>query len=455
MTRAIVIGSNVDALVAAQLLARAGRAVTLIDEHPAWPAESGWVPEQLASALGLTAVKTKLPDPWLRTLLPDGSALELWQDVRRSAEALRRISPRDAENWPRFAERMQRLAGFLERLYLAPPPSVVDLRFALKLRGLGRQAMEELMRLLPMPVAELLDEWFDADALKGALGALAVRDLQQGPRSAGTAFALLHSHVGSPPGVFRAPSSDLCALLRAAPGLAVREGRVANIRVRAGHASGITMHNGEELAADLVVSATDARRALDELVEPGWLDPELVTGVRRVRRRGVRAMVRWRLDEAPDWRTHTFAPSLDYVEQAYDDAKYGRVSAKPWIDAGVADRSVTAHFQYAPYELRAAAWDEQRRAELAAAALKLLPRLEGIQEMQVLAPPDLERAAGWPQGQPLHAELALDQALWMRPLPELTRYRTPIDGLWLCGPAMHPGVSGVAGYNCVQEILRA
>lgn len=455
MRTAIVIGSNADALVAAQLLARAGCAVTVIDEHPAGLSEAGWVPPELAAALGLTAVKTELPDPWLRTFLPDGSALELWQDVRRSAEALRRISPHDAENWPRFAERMQRLAGFLQRLYLAPPPSMVDLRFALKLRGLGRQAMEDLMRLLPMPAAELLDEWFDAEILKGALGALAVRDLQQGPRSAGTAFALLHSHVGLAAGVFRAPSSNLCALLRAARGLAVREGRVANIRVRAGRASGITMHDGEELPADLVVSAIDARRALDELIEPGWLDPDLVMGVRRLRRRGVRAMVRWRLDDAPDWRTHTFAPSLDYVEQAYDDAKYGRVSAKPWIDARVADRTVTAHFQYAPYELRLGAWDEQRRADIAAAALKLLPPLGGIREMQAFAPPDLERTAGWPQGQPLHAELALDQALWMRPVPELARYRTPIEGLWLCGPAMHPGVPGIAGYNCAQEILRA
>lgn len=455
MSAAIVIGSNADALVAAHLLARAGHAVTVIDEHPALIDEGTWLPAELTGALALTGLKSELPDPWLSAGLPGGGVLELWHDVGKSVESLRRISPHDAENWPHFSERVQQLAGFLQRLYLAPPPGVVDLRFALKIRGLGRQAMEDLMRFLPLPVAELLDEWFDSDILKGALGALAVRDLHQGPRSAGTAFSFLHSHVGSPRGVFRTPASNLSRLLRAKPGITVREGRVAGIRVRSGRASGVALQTGEELAAELLVSAQDLRRTLDELVEPGWLDPELLTGVRNVRRRGVRAMVRWQVERAPQWGTRTHAPSLDHVEHAYDDAKYGRLSAKPCLDAVVADRLVTAHLQYVPYALRDGLWDEARRAELGALAARLLPVLPSVQRTEVWAPPDLEQRLGWPQGQPLHAELALDQALWMRPLPELAGYRTPIDRLWLCGPAMHPGVPGIAGYNCAREILRA
>ncbi|MBV9191009.1 MAG: hypothetical protein JO292_03460, partial [Betaproteobacteria bacterium] len=204
MTDAIVIGVGPDELAAAHQLLRAGRSVVVVQEHAAPTHTEGWVPR----AVTMPGVVVDLPDPWLRAVLPDGDALELRQDVSRSAGAIRRVSPRDAGKWPEFCERMAKLAALLEELYLAPPPSLVDLRFALKIRRLGRVGIEDLMRVLPMPVAELLDDWFETDALKGALGALAVRDLHQGPRSAGTAFRLLHFHVGNSPGVFRPPRSN-------------------------------------------------------------------------------------------------------------------------------------------------------------------------------------------------------------------------------------------------------
>jgi phytoene dehydrogenase-like protein len=189
MTDAIVIGAGPDELAAAHQLLRAGRRVIVVQEHAAPAHTEGWVPR----ALAMPGVIVDQPDPWLRSALPNGGTLELWQDPSRSAEAIRRMSPRDADVWSEFCDRMAKLAALLEELYLAPPPGLVDLRFALKIRRLGRVGMEDLMRLLPMPVAELLDDWFESDALKGALGALAVRDLQQGPRSAGTAFRLLTS----------------------------------------------------------------------------------------------------------------------------------------------------------------------------------------------------------------------------------------------------------------------
>ena len=458
MSDTIVIGSGIDAWVAAQMLAARRRKVLLLnDSTPTLPV-TGWMPEVVSRALGVGEVTTGSPDPWLRVLLPDGSALELWHDMRRSVEALRRVSPRDAQRWPAFCERMARLAAFLGRLYVEPPPGLVDMRFALKIRGLGRRAMEDLMRLLPMPAAELLDDWFDCDALKGALGALAVRDLQQGPRSGGTAFCLLHSHVGAPTGVFRPPIADVAPALRLHTGIETKNGKVAQIRVREGRTAGVALEGGEELAASLVVSAADPRRTLAELIEPGWLDPELLTALRNLRRRGVRAVIRWQLERAPDWRSVTVAPTLDHVEQAYDDAKYARVSARPVVDVVAEGAGATASFQYAPYRLRDGAWSETQRAGVAAAAEKALDRLlPAVCARAVLAPPDLEKSEGWPEGQPHHAELALDQALWMRPLPELARYRTPIAGLWLCGPAMHPGagIPGAAGYNCAREILRS
>ncbi|HYL90556.1 MAG TPA: NAD(P)/FAD-dependent oxidoreductase [Burkholderiales bacterium] len=438
MTDAIVIGAEADGLAAAHQIMRAGRSVVVVQEHAPQAHTEGWVPR----AIAMPGVVMDLPDPWLRAVLPAGGVLELWQDVRRSAEAIRRLSVQDAGKWPEFCERMAKLARLLEDLYLAPPPSLVDLRFAFKIRRLGRMGMEDLMRLLPMPAAELLDDWFESDALKGALGALAVRDLQQGPRSAGTAFRLLHFHVGNPAGVFRPPVSNYGALARS--GVNVRQAQVQRINVRAGQATGVMLASGEEMRARFILSAADPRRTLVDLVEPGWLDPDLVRALRHVRARGVAARLDVELERAPEWKTLTLAPSLDYVERAYDDAKYARVSTHPCLDAIADGPRVHVRFQYAPYGAQ---------GDVAGAVAKLLPP---IKKVAVQSPLELEQSYGWPEGQPHHAELSLDQALWTRPRPELSGYRSPIKGLWLCGPAMHPGagVAGASGYNCARALLR-
>jgi phytoene dehydrogenase-like protein len=444
----VVIGAGADELVAARLLARAGYRVTVLQEYAAPDPTDGWIPSRISRALRLR-VKQERPDPWLRTPLPAGGTLELHADMKRSVESLRRSSPRDAAQWPKFGQRMARLAALLARLYVEPPPSLVDTRFALRIRRLGRQGMEDLMRLLPMPVAELLDEWFECDALKGALGAMAVRNLQQGPRSAGTAFRLLHLQVGSAPGVFRPPRSNLAAVLRG--GLTVREGRAARIDVRAGSVSGVTLENADQLPAGIVLAGAHPARVLGELVEPGWLDPQLVRAARRIRSRGVAAKVGLQLERAPDWATLTLAGSLDDVERAYDDVKYGRLSARPVLDAVADGQALEVHVQYVPHAARDAPAIEH------AVKQALQPHVPPIRQCTVHTPADLERLHGWPQGQPHHAEPSLDQALWMRPLPELARYATPVKGLWLCGPGMHPGagVAGACGYNCAREILRS
>ena len=187
-------------------------------------------------------------------------------------------------------------------------------------------------------------------------------------------------------------------------------------------------------------------------MEPGWLDPELVRALRHVRRRGVAARLGVQLDRSPGFAALAIAPSLDYLERAYDDAKHGRVSRRPYVEARCdAQHRLDVHVQYAPYGADC--------SKLGDTVLAMLSEHWGDaapQEGELLSPRDLEQSEGWPEGQPHHAELSLDQALWMRPLPQLARYRTPIEGLWLCGPGMHPGagISGAAGFNCAQEILR-
>lgn len=440
---AVVIGSGTDSLVVAHVLARAGLQVLVIEERPASAADSGCVLPRIREALGLD-LKVHAPDPWVTAMVPDGRRLELRRDVARTAQSIKAFSARDAERWPEFCRRMAALARLLERIYAEAPTDPLNLRFALRVRRLGREGMVDLMRLLPMSVAELLDDWFECDALKGALGAMGIVHVQQGPRSGGTAFGFLHHHVGSPPGVFRPSRSNVNELLRQRPGVDFRTARVAKIDVRNGRAAGVVLENGEEIAASIIVSGLDPRRTLLELADPGWLDPELARAITHIRCRGVAA--RLVFASAPEAENVVVAPSLDYLERAYDEVKHGRVSQAPYLETRAGSNGTEVHFQYVPYEAQ---------ADLVKTARRLLPGLASA-PATVLAPSDLEHEHGWPRGQPYHAELALDQALWMRPLPELAQYATPIDGLWLCGPAMHPGggICGAAGYNCANAILK-
>lgn len=442
---AIVIGAGVDALVAAHLLARRGKQVLVVEERAPAVRDFGWVPLQVVGALGLALI-VDAPDPWATALSQDGGKLELWRDVRRTSESIRRFSERDAQRWPDFCRRMAALAHLFEQLYLETPADPLNLRFALRVRGLGREGMVDLMRLLPMPVAELLDDWFECDALKGALGAMGILNFQQGPRSGGTAFRFLHHHVGSPEGVFRPQRTNLSAVLRARAGVDFKPGKITKILVKGGRARGVVLDGGEELEAQTVISGVDPRRTLLELADPAWLDPELARAIQHIRRRGVTARITF---DSPLQTNTVVAPSLDYLERAYDEVKYGRVSREPYLEAHPTPHGTEVYLQYVPYPHGA-------NDDLAATVRRRLPGLENAKVGSILGPADLEREEGWPQGQPYHAELALDQALWMRPLPELAQYKTPIRGLWLCGPATHPGggIAGAAGYNCAQAILR-
>ena len=439
--QAIVIGADADALVAAHLLARGGRRVLAIEEHTAPAADLGWVPAQVTRELGLH-LSVQAPDPWATVYVPDGGELELWRDVGRSAEAIRRFSERDARRWPDFCRRMAALARLFETLYMEAPANPLNVRLAIRVRGLGREGMVDLMRLLPMSVAELLDDWFECDVLKGALGAMGILNLQQGPRSGGTAFRLLHHHVGAAPGTFRPPRSNLTALLRERSGVELKSARVAKLKISSGRTAGVVLASGEELEAAIVVSGVDPRRTLIELADPVWLDPELTRALTHVRSRGVAARISFK---AQPKGNEVVAPSLDYLERAYDDVKYGGVSSAPYVETHPSGNGVELHLQYVPYQVK---------EDLVSVVRRLLPRLNAA-PASVLTPPDLERLHGWPQGQPYHVELALDQALWMRPLPELAQYKTPIEGLWLCGPGTHPGggIPGASGYNCARAIL--
>jgi phytoene dehydrogenase-like protein len=471
--------------------------------------DAGWLSPRIVRDLKLKRHGLEMLDVDASVFAPHPGGgrndyLLLHHDAQRSAALIRKHSPSDAAKWPPFAERVARLAGFLRAVYMVAAPAIdatstADLLslagLGTRLRLLGRNAMVDLLRTVPMSVGELLDDWFDTDILKGVIGARGVTALLQGPRSGGTAFVLLHHQVGRPVGAFRAPAvvrggvGNLARALAAAAtafGAEVRTGvEVARLAVQGGRATGVVLRSGDEVAARRVVSGADPRRTFLDFCDPARLEPDFVRAVRNVRYRGAWAKVNLALGTLPTFAalrgdgsetslrgTISISPSLTYLERAYDDAKYGRVSERPLLEIRIpsladptlapAGRHVMSiEVQYVPYHLRDGGWDDSARDALGDRVLETLaayaPDLPGaVLHRQVLTPRDLESVFSLTEGHAYHGELTLDQILFMRPVAGWSRYRTPVRDLYLCGAGTHPGggIAGGSGANAAREILK-
>ncbi|HVT40831.1 MAG TPA: NAD(P)/FAD-dependent oxidoreductase [Gemmatimonadaceae bacterium] len=519
---AVVIGAGLNGLVTAGYLARGGLAVLVLEQRdnvggsavteefaPGFRCDTcvhdvGWISPRMVRDLDLPRYGLVLQSHGDAVLAPDGHGgfLRLHSTTAGTVESLRKFSTTDAAKWPAFAARIAGLASFLETVYAAPAPNIHAsstgellglLNAGLRLRRLGKAAMVDLLRTVPMSVAELLDDAFDSDVLKGVLGSEGVRHLCQGPRSGGTAFMLLHHQVGRQPGAFHStltPRGGVGQLSTAladsarASGVEIRTGmRVDRIIVRDEGASAVVLASGEEIAAPRVISSADPRSTFLNLCEPSQLAPEFVNAVRNVRFRGVWAKVNLALDSLPDFGplargdegqfgTICISPSLTYLERAYDAAKYGRTSQRPYLDVRIPSVAkpgfappgkhvMSVHVQYVPYQLRDGSWDNAARDALGdqvvATLAEYAPGLPGlVRHRQVLTPLDLETRFALPEGHAYHGEMTLDQILFMRPVPECSEYRTPVRGLFLCGAGTHPGggVAGGAGANAARIILK-
>lgn len=498
----IVVGGGLAGLTSAALLAKAGRRVLVLERREvlgglhstdeiapgvrgdAVAHDIGWIPSSVTKTLGLDerALALLRPDPSAVSLLPGGKTLTLWTDPARTASELQRHSPNDARAWRGFGERVARLAGFLQAIYEGPAPEPLAsgatellsmLGLGRKVRSLGSDGIIDLLRTLPMSVADVLDETFEHPALKGLVAASGVTGLVQGPKSGATAFLLVHHHVGAPPGAIGSrliARGGLGALANAlaesarAAGAEIRTGSaVTQIVVAEDGVKGVVLAGGDEITASTLLSTLDPRRTLHDLIDPIYIDPELSQAIGAVKYRGACAKVNLVIDRLPALSEELLrgalvvAPDMGYLERAFDAAKYGAISERPYLEARIptlhnaslapAGRHVMSVLvQWVPYRLRGASWDGARREALGDLVVDTLGDvLPGFRERvvarQVLTPKDIEDRYGATEGSLTHGELTLDQVLFMRPVPGLSRHATPISGLYLAGPGTHPGSS--------------
>jgi phytoene dehydrogenase-like protein len=345
---------------------------------------------------------------------------------------------------------------------------------------------------MTMSATDFLDQWFETDALKATMSASGIIGTFLGVRSPGTAYVLLHHYMGEIDGAFRAwglprggtgAIADALASAAREAGADVRvDAGVSRIVLRNGRAVGVVLDSGEDIAARVVSSSLDARRTYLDLVGADHLPADLVEGLRRYRFRGSSGKVNLALDALPDFRSlpgpgpHlrgaiSISPSVDYMERAYDDAKCGRYSRRPYIDIvipSLTDPSVappgrhvmSCFVQYAPYRLADSDWDVERERfgeTVVDTIAEHAPNLRDvILHRQVVTPLDLEREFGLTEGNIFHGELTLEQLFFLRPVPGWADYRTPVDGLYLCGSSTHPGggIMAAPGRNAARRVLK-
>ena len=517
---AILIGGGHNGLVAAAYLARAGRKTLVLERRPVvggaavteevFPGFKFSVFSYVVSLLRPEIIRDlDLPRHGLQILplestitpLDSGDYLGSWADPDEARRELRRHSPHDADAMVLFGRLMHHMAMAVKPIIGMVPPdpaslSPSDLKGMLKLgghfRSLGRDRFHALHKLMTMSSADYLDEWFEFGPLKATKSASGIIGTFLGPRSPGSAYVLLHHYMGEIDGAFRAWGfqkggtggiSNAIAGAARASGAEIRtDAAVERVLVRNGRAVGVALASGEEIAADVVVSGLDPRLTFTRLVDPGLLPADLLDGVRRYKFRGSSGKVNLALAGLPDFKclpgpgphlrgAISISPSVEYLERAYDDAKYGEFSRHPYmdivipsmIDPGMAPPGkhvMSVFVQYAPYHLNGG-WTDAKREAFGDAVVKTLaryaPNIESlILHRQVLTPADIERITGLPEGNIFQGELALQQLFFLRPVPAWAKYRTPIRGYWQCGAGTHPGggIMGASGRLAAVEILR-
>jgi phytoene dehydrogenase-like protein len=435
------------------------------------------------------------------TPMPSGDYLWRMNDHARTRREIARHSRTDAEAYDEYALAMVEMARFVKPILEMTPPDPWSLHprelarmlfLGRRFRGLSAGDRYNQVQLMTMSAVDFLDQWFETDVLKATMSASGIIGTFLGVRSPGTAYVLLHHYMGEIDGAFRswglarggtgAISNAIAAAAREA-GVEIRtEAPIAKILVREGRTRGVVLANGDEIDADIVSSSVDPRITFMRMLGEEHLPPEFVEGVSRYKFRGSSGKVNMALDGLPDFTclpgeghhlrgAISISPGIDYMERAYDDAKYGRFSRHPYIDIVIptlTDPSIappgkhvmSCFVQYAPYHLAESNWDAEREAfgdTVVNTIAEYAPNFKDlILHRQVVTPLDLERDWGLSEGNIFQGELSLEQLFFLRPVPGWASYRTPVKGLYMCGSATHPGggIMGAPGRNAAHAVLQ-
>ena len=522
---AIIIGGGHNGLTAAAYLARAGRRVLVLERRHVLGGAA--VSEEIYPGFtySVCSYVVSLMRPWIvRDLklaqhgldiipletsfspLPDGRSLLRTSDAAETRAEIARFSPHDAEVYGEWGRAMSKMAQFAKPMIDGPiaDPTTRKPGELLELLRLGRHAgaadadeLELRLQLMTASAVDLLDEWFDSDVLKAPMSVSGIIGTMLGVRSPGTAYVLLHHYMGEIDGAFRSWGfarggtgmvSESIANAARSFGATIRtEAPVERVLVRDGRVGGVVLENGEEIHARAVVSGCDPRRTFLGFVGEEHLPSDFVNQITRFRFRGSSGKVNLALDALPEFSSRpnssgapglhlrgdiAIAPSIDYLERAFDEAKSGHFSSRPYINIvvpSVVDPSVappgkhvmSCFVQYAPWDLEGgpAGWPEQREAFGDAVMDTLAEHIPNIKEItlhrQVLTPWDLQQEFGLSEGNIFHGELSLEQLAFLRPASGWARYRTPLKGLWLAGSGAHPGggIMAAPGALCAKAIL--
>ena len=517
---ALVIGGGHNGLVNAAYLARAGKKVLVLERRHVLggaavteeiiPGFKFSVCSYVVSLLRPEIIRDlDLPRHGLEILpldgtftpMPNGDHLWRVNDHGKTMREIRRHSKFDAEAYEEFGKAMLQMCRFVKPILgmVPPDPTTLNPKDLFKLLFLGRRFKDlssedkyNQVQLMTMSAIDFLDQWFETDVLKATMSASGIIGTFLGVRSPGTAYVLLHHYMGEIDGAFRAwgfarggTGAISNAIADAARELGVEiktQTAIAQILVRDGKAVGVATTSGDEYYASVISSSIDPNLTFLKMLDPKHLSDEFRDQVKRYKYRGSSGKVNLALDGLPDFTclpgeghhlrgAISISPSVDYMERAYDDAKYGNYSRRPYIDMvipSLTDPSIappgkhvmSCFVQYAPYKLKEGTWDEKREAfgdNVIDTIAEFAPNLKNIiVGRQVVTPLDLEREFGLTEGNIFQGELSLEQLFFLRPVPGWAQYKTPIKNLWMCGSATHPGggIMGAPGRLAALEILK-
>ena len=515
----IIIGAGINGLTTASILGKKGKRVLVLESRDKIGGMASsiefspgfkcnlindsikWIDPRLVKLLDLEAYGLELVKPEILRIVfgKNGEHIAFHKNVDKTIDSISKYSIEDAGKWKDFISYIKKLSHFIEKVYALTPPKLpsVGIKEIFGMRSMltpirrhGTRGIVDLMRVAPMMMPELVDEWFENELLRSSISIAGIHHHSFGPYAAGTGYNLLHQHVHGD-GLFhnvqftKGGTDTFPSILKSCAesfNVEIKTyTKVISINTNQNECNGVTLENGEQIIAEQIVSSLDPNNTFMNLVGPSNLNPNFKTQLNNIRYRGSTARIHFALNKLPEITGITneemktifsISPSIKYLERASDSVKYGIIPDNPYVEffipsllnpdfAPKGEHVLSATVQYAPYHLRNSEWSDTVKDQLNINVLntleKVIPNIRSIiKYTKIISPLDLENEFGLTEGNLNHGEMTLDQFMFMRPTISSAQYQTPINNLYLCGAGTHPGggLHGTNGFNAAREILK-